>query len=46
MHIGISKHIIIIGADNGLSPGRHQAITLTNAEIWIFVDLTIRNKFQ
>ena len=31
-HIGISK-LIIIGSDNGLSPGQHQAIILTNAGI-------------
>ena len=32
MHICVSKPIII-GSDNGLSPGRHQAIIGTNAEI-------------
>ena len=31
-HICISK-LTIIGADNGLSPGRRQAIIWTNAEI-------------
>ena len=32
MHICISK-LTIIGSDNGLSPGRRQAITWTNAGI-------------
>ena len=31
-HIGVSK-LIIIGSDNGLSPGQHQAIIWTNAGI-------------
>ena len=31
-HICVSK-LIIIGSDNGLSPGRHQAIIWTNAGI-------------
>ena len=31
-HICVSK-LTIIGSDNGLSPGRHQAITWTNARI-------------
>ena len=33
MHICFSK-LTIIGSDNGLSPGRHQAIIWTNAGIW------------
>ena len=33
-HICVSK-LTIIGSDNGLSPGRHQAIIWTNAEILI-----------
>ena len=32
MHICISK-LTIIGSDNGLSSGRHQAIIWTNAEV-------------
>ena len=32
MHISISK-LTIIGSDNGLAPGRHQAIIWTNAGI-------------
>ena len=32
LHISVSKHTII-GSDNGLSPGRRQAIIWTNAEI-------------
>ena len=32
MHICISKQAII-GSDNGLAPGRHQAIIWTNAGI-------------
>ena len=32
MHICVSK-LTIIGSDNGLSPGRHQAIIWTNAGI-------------
>ena len=32
MHICVSK-LIIIGSDNGLLPGRRQAIIWTNAEI-------------
>ena len=31
-HICVGK-LTIIGSDNGLSPGRHQAIIWTNAEI-------------
>ena len=36
MHICISK-LTIIGSDNGLSPGRHQAIIWTNAGI-LFIE--------
>ena len=36
--------LTIIGSDNGLSPGRRQAIILTNAGIWSI--LTLGNKFQ
>ena len=32
-HIYVSKLAVIIGSDNGLSPGRRQAITWTNAGI-------------
>ena len=32
-HIRVGK-LIIIGSDNGLSPGRRQAIIWTNARIW------------
>ena len=32
MHIYVSK-LTIIGSDNGLAPGRHQAIIWTNARI-------------
>ena len=32
MHIRLSK-LTIIGSDNGLSPGRHKTIILTNAGI-------------
>ena len=38
MHICISK-LIIIGADDGLSPGRHQAIIWTNAAILLIGSL-------
>ena len=34
MHICVGK-LTIIGSDNGLSPGRHQAITWTNAGIFL-----------
>ena len=34
MHICVGK-TTIIGSDNGLLPGRHQAIIWTNAGIWI-----------
>ena len=34
-HICVSK-LTIIGSDNGLSPGRHQAIIWTNAGILLF----------
>ena len=37
-------YLIIIGSDNGLSPGRRQAIIWTNA-IGI-VNWNLRNKFQ
>ena len=40
MHIYINK-LTIVGSDNGLSPGRHQAIIWANATI-----LLIHNKFQ
>ena len=33
-HICVSK-LSIFGSDNGLSPGRHQAINWTNAGIWL-----------
>ena len=33
-HICVSK-LTIIGSDNGLSPGRHQAIIGTNVGIWL-----------
>ena len=43
-HIGISK-FSIIGSDNGLSPGQHQAIIATNAEILLIEPLgTIFNE--
>ena len=42
MHICVSK-LTIIGSDNGLSPGRRQAIIWTNAGI---VNWTLGNKFQ
>ena len=38
MHICISK-LTIIGSDNGLLPGRHQAIIWTNAEILLIEPL-------
>ena len=37
-------NLTIIGSDNGLSPGRHQGIIWTNAEILLIEQL--RNKFQ
>ena len=40
-HICVGK-LAIIGSDNGLSPGRRQAIIWTNA--WIIVNCTLRNK--
>ena len=39
-HIGVGK-LTIIGSDNGLSPGRRQAITWTNAAILLFGPLGI-----
>ena len=38
MHICVSK-LTIIGSDNGLSPGRHQAIIRTNAGILLIGSL-------
>ena len=38
MHICVSK-LIVIGSDNGLSPGRRQAITWTNAGILLIAAL-------
>ena len=35
MHICVSK-LTTIGSDNGLSPGRHQAIIRTNTGILLF----------
>ena len=43
-HICVSK-LIIIGSNNGLSPGRHQAIIWTNAGIKL-IGWTLRNKLQ
>ena len=43
-HICISK-LTIIGSDNGLSPGRRQAITLLN-QCWNVHNWTLRNKLQ
>ena len=37
-HICVSK-LTIIGSDNGLSPGRHEAIIWTNAGIWLIGNL-------
>ena len=37
-HICVRK-LTNIGSDNGLSPGRHQAITWTNAGIWLIWNL-------
>ena len=37
-HICVSE-LIIIGSDNGLSPGRRQAIFLTNAGILLIIPL-------
>ena len=42
-HICVSK-LTIIGSDNGLSPGRRQAITCSNA-VYIF-NWTLRNELQ
>ena len=39
-HLYVNK-LIIIGSDNGLSPGRHQAIIWTNAEIFLIEPLGI-----
>ena len=44
-HICVGK-LTIIGSDKGLSPGRRQAIIQTNDGILLFVNLTLRNKFQ
>ena len=38
MHICVSK-LTIIGSDNGLSPGRRQAIIWTNAEMLLIQTL-------
>ena len=42
-HISVSK-LTIIGSDNGLSPGRRQAIIWTNAEILVI--RTLRTNFS
>ena len=42
-HICVSK-LTIIGSDNGLSPGRRQAIYLN--QCWNIVNLNLRNKIQ
>ena len=44
-HICISK-LTIIGSDNGLSPGRCQAIIWTNAGILLMGPFAFRNKLQ
>ena len=41
-HICVSK-LTIIGSDNGLLPGRHQAIIWTNAGIWNIVNSNFWN---
>ena len=38
MHICLSK-LTIIGSDNGLSPGRRQAIIWTSAGMWLIAPL-------
>ena len=43
-HICIGK-LTIIGSDNGLSPGRRQAIDYLN-QCWNIVNSKLRNKFQ
>ena len=43
-HICVSK-LTIIGSDNGLSPGRRQAVIWTNTGI-LLIMLLIRNKLQ
>ena len=43
-HICVSK-LSILGSDNGLSPGRRQAIIWTNARV-LLIYWTIRNKIQ
>ena len=40
MHLCVSKQTII-GSDNGLVPGRHQAIVRTNSEIMLIEPLGI-----
>ena len=42
-HIGVGN-LAIIGSDNGLSPGRRQAIISTNAGVFFY--LTLRDKLQ
>ena len=44
-HICVSK-LTIIGSDNGLSPGRRQAIIWTNGQWWNIVNWTLGNKVQ
>ena len=45
-HICVSK-LTIIGSDNGLSPGRRQAIIWTNAGILLIVNIFIHeNAFE
>ena len=41
-HICVGK-LTIIGSDNGLAPGRRQAIIWTNARIYIMISKNIRN---
>ena len=45
MHTCVSK-LTIIGSDNGLSPGQHQAIIWTNARILLFGPFSLRNKLK
>ena len=45
MHVCISN-LTIIGSDNGLSPGRRQAIIWTNAGILLTWSLALRNKLH
>ena len=40
-----SMNNVIVGSDDGVLPGRHQAITLANRRHWFIFILVFQNKY-